>query len=102
VEEEPQNHQGAVADFVGEERQHNDGDAETGEAATGDGAQFRLGEAVLPGPIPQAGTTDGESDARGDEGHEAGNEKAPVIGADHNLAGWVLRCCLRGHELLRE
>ena len=69
-------HQRSEPDAVGDEARQQDDDAEAGEATAGDGAQFRLREAVLLRPLAKDAGPDRESDARGEDRHEAGPEES--------------------------
>jgi hypothetical protein len=92
VEQEGGDHQLAVADLVGEQARHDDDHAEAGEAAPGDRAKFGHGEPELLGPLTQDAAADGESDAGGENGHEAGPEEPLGVGGDtvfHRCGGGV-------------
>ena len=56
-----------------------DHDPEADETATGDRAQFTLGEPVLRGPVIEDRAADGEADARRNQRHEAGKEQGKLV-----------------------
>ena len=90
VKGECQAHEWTVSDFIGEKRQHNNGDAETSEATTRDGAEFRLGEAEFGGPVSEDRTAHREPNTCRDKRQEAGPEQNHFIRAD------MIMCVMTG------
>ena len=68
-------HDAAVAPFVHDEAERDDGDGEAPQTCPGDLAQLELGEAVLLAPGAEEAAADGEADAAGDQREEAGVEE---------------------------
>ena len=86
VRREGQDHEFAVADLVGDHAADDDTEAETGEARATDGAELRGREAELFAPIVEDTAANGETDARGENGREAGPEQALSVGRNALVA----------------
>src|SRR5262245_29320553 len=97
VKKEGEQHEPAIADPVGNEAEDDDGHAEAEQTAAGDRTKLRLGEAELLAPVLQDRPANGEADARGDEGEEAGPEEHFLVEA--GLRGGGGPGCGDGHCL---
>ena len=65
----------AVADLVHDHAADDDAEAEAGEARAADGAELGAGEAEFRRPVVEDAAANGEADAGGENGHEAGPEE---------------------------
>ena len=79
VEQERQDDELAVADFIHHDATQDDAEAKAVEAHAADGTELSAGEAELLGPVVKDAAADGEADAGGQDGHEAGPEKSHSI-----------------------
>ncbi len=87
VADERQGDQFAVADLIHDDAADDDAEAEAGETRAADGAELRAGEAELLAPVIENAAANGEADAGGEDGHEAGPEQAFGVGRDAGVGG---------------
>ena len=98
VEQKRRHDQLAVADLVHDHAADDDAEAEAGETGSADGAELRTSEAEIGGPVGKNAAADGEADAGGENGQEAGPEQSLGVGRD----AFVAHKCIAHSFLLYE
>src|SRR5262249_2577532 len=73
------------------QRAEEDDNAEAQQAAAGDAAQLRLGEAVFGTPGGQDAGADGEAHAGREDGEETGPQESVGVGCGAAGHGWLVR-----------